>query len=123
MVGISGGVEINHLWAFDKSDMKPFYRPHKHLISFGWLKSNATELIKKQFGIDLVYHKVRNGTLYSRVDVFAVAFYQLSHAAVKHDKHSIKWFGDLSYRKISNKKLEDYKDEEYLKQEEIIERI
>ena len=81
MVGLSGGAEINHLWAFDKSEMKPFYRPHKHLISFGWLKSNATELIKKEFGIDLVYHKVRNGTLFSRVDVFAVAFYQLSHAS------------------------------------------
>lgn len=121
-VGISGGAEINHLWAFDKSDMMPFYRPHKHLICFGWLKSNASELIKKDFGIDLVYHKVRNGTLYSRVDVFAVAFYQLSHCAVKHNKHSIKWFGNLSYNKISNKTLEEFKDEEYIKQDDIIEK-
>jgi len=122
MVGINGGAEINHLWAFDKSDMKPFYRPHKHLIAFGWLKSNASELIKKEFGIDLVYHKVRNGTLYSRLDVFAVAFYQLSHTAVKHNKHSIRWFGNLSYNKISNKTLEEYIDEEYIKQDEIIEK-
>jgi len=122
MVGISGGVEISHLWAFDKSAMKPFYRPHKHLISFGWLKSNATELIKKEFGIDLVYHKVRNGTLYSRVDVFAVAFYQLSHAAVKHNKHSVRWFGSLSYRNASNKELEKYKDEEYIEQDAVIEK-
>lgn len=122
MVGLWGGAEINHLWAFDKSDMKPFYRPHKHLICFGWLKSNAYELIKKEFGIDMVYHKVRDGTLYSRLDVFAVAFYQLSHCAVKHDKHSIRWFGNLSYSKISNKTLEKYKDEEYIKQDEIIEK-
>jgi len=122
LVGISGGAEINHLWAFDKPSMKPFYRPHKHLISYGWLEPDAFELVKEKFGIDVVYHKVKDGTLYSRLDVFAVAFYQLSHCAVKHDKHSIKWFGDLSYNKISNKTLEEYKDEEYTKQDDIIEK-
>ena len=122
LAGISGGAEINHLWAFDKSDLKPFYRPHKHLIAYGWIKPNASKLIKKEFGINLVYFKVRNGTLRSRVDVFAVAFYQLSHCAVKSNKHSIKWFGDLSYNKISNKTLEQYIDEEYRLQDEEIER-
>ncbi len=123
-VGISGGAEINHLWAFDKNDsqLKSFYRPHKHLIAYGWLKSDAKEIIKKEFGIDMVYHKVRNGTLKSRVDVFAVAYYQLSHAAVKHNKHSVRWFGSLSYRKVSNKELAKFKDEEYLKQDEDIEK-
>ncbi len=122
LAGISGGAEINHLWAFDKSDLKPFYRPHKHLIAYGWIKPNASELIKKEFGINLVYFKVRNGTLRNRVDVFAVAFYQLSHCAVKQNKHSIKWFGNLSYNKISNKTLEQYKDEEYRLQDEEIEK-
>jgi len=122
LAGISGGAEINHLWAFDKSDLKPFYRPHKHLIAYGWIKPDASELIKKEFGINLVYFKVRNGTLRSRVDVFAVAFYQLSHTAVKHNKHSIKWFGDLAYNKVSNKTLEQYIDEEYRLQDEEIER-
>jgi len=123
-VGITSGAEINHLWAFDKNDvnLKPTYRPHKHLIAYGWLKSDAKEIIKKEFGIDMVYHKVRNGTLRSRIDVFAVAYYQLSHAAIKHDKHSIRWFGDLSYRKISNSTLKMYQDEEYQKQNEDIEK-
>jgi len=122
LAGITGGDEINHLWYFDKSDFKPFYRPHKHLIAYGWIKPNASELIKKEFGITLVYHKVLKGTLRSRVDVFAVAFYQLSHAAIKQNKHSIKWFGDLAYNKISNKTLKQYKDEEYLFQDIEIER-
>ena len=122
LAGITGGAEIKHLWAFEKLALKPFYRPHKHLIAFGWIKPNASELIKKQFGINLVYHKVRGGTLRSRVDVFAVAFYQLSHCAVKHNKHSVKYFGDLSYNKISNKTLEKYKDEEYILQDSIIEK-
>ena len=52
-VGIFGGAEINHLWAFDKSNFKEFYRPHKHLICFGWLKSNHTQIIKDEFGINL----------------------------------------------------------------------
>jgi len=122
LAGISGGAEINHLWAFDKLDLKPFYRPHKHLIAYGWIKSNASELIKKKFGVTLVYFKVRNGTLRSRIDVFAVAFYQLSHASVKHNKHSIKWFGDLAYNKVSNKTLKQYIDEEYGLQDKEIER-
>jgi len=122
MAGIKGGAEINHLWAFDKSDLKPFYRPHKHLIAFGWIKSNASELIQKKFGVNVVYHKVRGGTLRSRVDVFAVAFYQLSHSAVKHNKHSVKYFGDLSYNQESNKTLEKYKDEEYILQDSEIEK-
>ena len=122
IAGISGGCVINHLWAFDKSDLKPIYRPHKHLIAFGWIKENANQLIKEKFGIDVVYHKVRNGTLRNRVDVFAVAFYQLSHCAVKSNKHSVKYFGSLSYNKISNKTLEQYKDEEYILQDEEIEK-
>jgi len=121
LAGITGGAEINHLWTFDKSDLTPIYRPHKHLICYGWIKENASQLIKEKFGIDIVYHKVRNGTLRNRVDVFAVAFYQLSHCAVKSNKHSIKWFGNLSYNKISNKTLEQYKDEEYRLQDEEIE--
>jgi len=121
-VGLIGGAEINHLWAFDKSDLKPFFRPHKHLIAYGWLRSDAHEIIKEKFGINMVYHKVAGGTLRTRLDVFAVAFYQLSHTAVKHDKHSIKWFGELSYRKISNKTLEKFKDQEYLDQDNEIEK-
>jgi len=122
IAGITGGAEINHLWTFDKTDLKPIFRPHKHLIAFGWIKENANELIKEKFGIDVVYHKVRNGTLRNRVDVFAVAFYQLSHCAVKSNKHSVKWFGSLSYNKISNKTLEQYKDEEYITQDVEIEK-
>jgi len=121
-VGIYGGAEINHLWAFDKSNYKPFYRPHKHLIAYGWLNSNHTKIIQKEFGIKMVYHKVKNGTLKTRLDVFGVAFYQLSHAAIKNNKHSVRWFGALSYSKISNEILEKYKDEEYVLQDEIIEK-
>ena len=122
LAGISGGVVINHLWRFDKSDLSPIYSPHKHLICFGWIKENASQLIKEQLGIDVVYHKVKNGTLRNRVDVFAVAFYQLSHCAVNHRKHSLQWFGNLANNKLSHKTLEQYKDEEYRLQDEEIER-
>jgi len=122
IAGISGGCVINHLWRFDKSDLTPVFSPHKHLIAFGWIKENASQLIKEQLGIDVVYHKVKNGTLRNRVDVFAVAFYQLSHCAVKHNKQSIQWFGNMANNKLSNKTLEQYKDEEYILQDEEIER-
>ena len=123
IAGISGGCVIDHKWRFDKSELeKPIYSPHKHLICFGWIKKNASELIKEQLGIDVVYHKVRNGTLRNRVDVFAVAYYQLSHCAVNHRKHSLQYFGNLANNKISNKTLDQYKDEEYILQDEEIER-
>ena len=108
IAGISGGCVIPHPWRFDKSDLTPIYSPHKHLICFCWIKENASQLIKEQLGIDVVYHKVRNGTLRNRVDVFAVAFYQLSHCAVNHRKHSLQWFGNLANNKLSNKTLEQY---------------
>ncbi len=122
IAGISGGCVINHLWRFDKSDLTPIYSPHKHLIAFGWIKENASQLIKEQLGIDVVYHKVKNGTLRNRVDVFGVAYYQLSHCAVSHKKHSLQWFGNLANNKLSNKTLEQYKDEEYLLQDQEIEK-
>ena len=122
IAGISGGCVINHPWRFDKSDLTPFYSPHKHLIAFGWVAKDATELIKEELGIDVIYHKVKNGTLRHRVDVFGVAYYQLSHCAVSHKKWSLQWFGNLANNKISNKTLEQYKDEEYLLQDEEIEK-
>jgi len=122
IAGISGGCVIPHPWRFDKSDLTPIYSPHKHLICFCWIKENASQLIKEQLGIDVVYHKVKNGTLKNRVDVFAVAFYQLSHCTVNHRKQSVQWFGNLANNKISNKTLDQYKDEEYILQDEEIER-
>ncbi|MDF2426304.1 MAG: hypothetical protein OPY04_00005, partial [Nitrosopumilus sp.] len=67
IAGIRGGCVINHKWRFDKSDLTPIYSPHKHLIAVGWIKENASQLIKEELGIDVVYHKVRNGTLRNRV--------------------------------------------------------
>ena len=122
IAGITGGCVINHLWRFDKSDLTPIHSPHKRLICFGWIKENTSQLIKEQLGIDVVYHKVKNGTLRNRVDVFAVAFYQLSHCAVSHRKHSLLWFGNLANNKLSNKTLEQYKDEEYILQDIEIEK-
>ena len=122
IAGITGGCVINHKWRFDKADLTPIHSPHKHLIAFGWIKKDASYLIKKELGINVVYHKVKNGTLRNRVDVFAVAFYQLSHCAVNHRKHSLQWFGSLANNKISNKTLDQYKDEEYILQDEEIER-
>jgi hypothetical protein len=122
IAGISGGCVINHKWRFVKSDLTPIFSPHKHLIAFGWVEENASELIKEKLGIDVIYHKVKNGTLRNRVDVFAVAFYQLSHCAVNHRKHSLQWFGTLANNKLSNKTLEQYKDEEYILQDKEIEK-
>ncbi len=122
LAGITGGAEINHLWRFDKESLTPRYSPHKHLIAYGWIKENAYDIIQEKLGLKINYIKVRNGTLTDRVDVFATAYYQLSHCAVKENKHSVKWFGSLSYSKISNKVLEQYKDEEYKLQDDAIEK-
>ncbi len=120
IAGIKGGAEINHLWRFQNDKTKSYYSPHKHLIAYGWIKEDAFDLIKKELKIEINY--VKTGTLKTRLDVFATAYYQLSHCAVKENKHSVKWFGKLSYSKISNKVLEQYKDEEYKLQDIDIEK-
>lgn len=120
IAGITGGVEITHLWRFTKGKIEPYHSPHNHLIGLGWV-GNGGEIkkeIMEKYGVDIVYHKI--ATLNDRNAVFFVANYLLSHCAIKKDKASYRWFGIMANNKISNKTLAKYRDDEFLEEDEDI---
>lgn len=111
IAGLTGGVSISHLWRFSHDGKKtPRYSPHHHLLTYGWLSPTAYKDILAKFGIKVLYHKVKNGTLETQDDVFRVALYLLSHCEVKARSHAYRWYGELAYNKISNETLERYVD-------------
>jgi len=54
--------------------------------------------------------------------VFLVSYYLLSHCAIKNNKHSLRWFGELSYRKIKNSYLKQFRDEQFIEEDNDIEK-
>jgi len=104
--GIVGGLLIYHPFSLDKKKMKWVSRPHFHLIGFGWV--HDTKKISDENGWVIKNKGVRE-SLHSTV------YYQLSHAGVSDNIHSITWFGELGYRskyaqliKVENEEPNDY---------------
>lgn len=122
IAGIKAGVSISHNWRFEQNKTEPYLSIHDHLICFGWISQTAAKDIFQKYGINVVYHKPKSGTLHKRKNVFSVAFYLLSHASIKNNKHSVHWFGELSYRKVSNQYLARYRDLKYVEEDEAIEK-
>ena len=93
-VGFFGGSCIFHPFRQDDETKDWYFSPHFHLIGFGWIKNvgenyRASGWVVKNVGV--------------RDSVQATAFYQLSHCGVyygKARKHSVTWFGRLSYNKL-----------------------
>lgn len=68
-----------------------YYSPHFHMIGYGYIK-NVKENYEKT-GWVTVNMGVRDS-------VFATAHYQLSHACISDNHHTVTWFGLLSYNKF-----------------------
>jgi len=75
----------------DKSVGFWYWRPHFHLIGYGFIDTQAVSDNYKKTG-----WIVRN--LGVRDSVIATAHYQLSHCGVKTGYHVVTWFGNMSYR-------------------------
>jgi len=104
--GIVGGLMIYHPFSLDKKKMKWVSRPHFHVIGFGWV--HDTKKICDENGWVIKNKGVRK-SLYSTI------YYQLSHAGVSDNIHSVTWFGELGYRskyaeqiKVENEEPNDY---------------
>jgi len=94
-VGCIGGTTIFHPFRYRKELRQWYYSPHFHIIGFGWIEKTTEN-----------YHKngwvVKNKGV--RDSTFATIYYQLSHAGIKKNNHTLVWFGDLSYSKLKVKK-------------------
>ena len=90
MHGFRGGSCIFHPFREDDQGLWRF-SPHFHLIGYGWIVETAKG-----------YHDhgwiVKN--LGSRESVVATALYQLSHAGINADRHTVTWFGSFAQIKL-----------------------
>jgi len=69
----------------------PYFSPHFHILGYGWLTDVRRNYIASGY-------VVRN--LRIRKSVEGTIWYQLSHAAASQNKHTVTWFGCLSYNKL-----------------------
>ena len=93
--GIEGGLDIVH--PFRKKGKEWYLSPHFHYLAFGWV-SSTNEIFQKSGWL------VKNIGI--RENPIGTIMYLLSHAGVKKRRHSITWFGNLSYSKLKVEKLD-----------------
>ena len=78
----------------DSKKSMPYVSPHFHLIVYGKI-TNTTEFYNK------TKWTIKNkGDLETEMDIFNCVRYMLSHAGVKKRNHTIRYLGDISYRKL-----------------------
>lgn len=101
--GIEGGLMIYHPFSLDEKSNQWVVRPHFHVVGFGWVVD--TKKISDEDGW-VIKNKGLRDSLHSTI------YYQLSHAGVSDDVHSITWFGSLGYRaKYADRFKVDEEDE------------
>lgn len=79
-----------------------YFSPHFHILGYGWIYDVRKSYFSNGYVIvNLGIRKSVEGTI----------FYQLSHCGISTKKHTITWFGALSYNKIKviYKEKEDYR--------------
>jgi len=90
-VKADGGIIVIHPFKTDHKTGNLYDAPHFHAIGFGWVEGLA-EAYKKN-GWRVIPMKPRDS-------IFATVLYQLSHAGIKKGKHTLVWFGKLSYSEL-----------------------
>jgi len=94
-VGIIGSVMVWHPARFDKANgWKADVSPHVHMIAFGWIDDVRAQSDKHRLTI------VKHRTLRTDGDYFTAMKYILSHAGIRKNRHSLTYWGALSYSKL-----------------------
>jgi len=91
-VGIKGGTAIYHPFRYNKELYEWYYSPHFHIIGFGWVMDVGKNYYETGYVIK---------NLGLRKSVYGTIYYQLTHAGIHKGKHSLVWFGALSYSKLN----------------------
>jgi hypothetical protein len=102
-VGFLGGSVIWHPFR-ETEDGRWYISPHFHFLGFGWIDGSAVDAEYLKSGWICKNIGVRDS-------VFGTAYYQLTHCGVWYGegkRHSVTWFGELSYNKLKiPKSIED----------------
>jgi len=82
----------------DNKKSMPYVSPHFHLLVYDYT-TNITEFYNKTKWI------IKNkGQLGSEIDVFNCTRYLLSHSGIRKKTHTVRYLGDISYRKLKIEK-------------------
>jgi hypothetical protein len=93
-----GGVMVFHAYRKNHETRTWYFSPHFHIVGFGWIDGVA-EIFKKDGWV------IKNkGT---RDSVFQTVYYLLSHCTIVKDRHSVTWFGEVSYSKLKIQKEDE----------------
>jgi len=90
---------VYHPFRFlDKKKSMPYASPHFHLIAYGRITN--TTIFNKETG----WFVKNKGDLKNEKGIRNCMAYLLSHTGIKKRKHTIKYLGDISYRKLKVEK-------------------
>jgi len=82
----------------DRRKSRPYISPHFHLLVYGRI-TNTTEFYNKTKWV------IKNrGDLKTDKDIFTCTRYLLSHCGVKKGTHTVRYLGEVSYRKLKVEK-------------------
>lgn len=111
--GVTGNCEVMHPARFSTKKMVPFASPHFHGIAYGWFDFDQSKIINSETG--WVIKKIR--TIKDEGEIFSITKYILTHAGIRQKivkyksgktgvrtMHTVKWTGDISYRKLKVEK-------------------
>ncbi|QMU54600.1 MAG: hypothetical protein GKS07_06745 [Nitrosopumilus sp.] len=114
-VGMTGASVIFHPARFDKQKTTPYASPHFHTVAYGWFDGEAISKVAREKGWTV--KKIR--TIKTEGEIFATIKYLLSHTGIKQKiietkkgtkqlrtSHTVRWIGDVSYRKLRVEKEE-----------------
>ena len=121
--GTIGNMEIYHPYRYTPDIEKPYFSPHTHTISFGWLDTKIVDEFSKETGYTITYLS----TQYTAQETYNTIFYLLTHAGIiipeqqkygykpKHIEHLVRYTGELNYRKfktipVLSKSISSYND-------------
>lgn len=94
-VGLDGGLAIfHHLRTKTMQE-----GPHFHMLAYGWVSPGAVAAIHEKTGWIIKNKGVRRSAK-------STISYLLSHAAISESRHTVTWWGALSYNKLKVPKYE-----------------
>ena len=97
-VHMLGGMMIYHSKRKRKNGSEWYFSPHFHIIGYGWLTDIHRNYVYSGYLIKNIGVRKRVG---------GVIYYQLSHAGISENHHTVTWFGCLSYGKLHVKYRKD----------------
>lgn len=107
--GLSGGLMIWHPYRQD-DDAAFVQDGHVHFHIIGLARGNIKPGESAETLFKVIRHPIKNdfnGFRRCR-EIKACIFYLLTHCGIIQGRHTLTWYGEMSYNSLSNSRLEEY---------------